>query len=92
MARVAGPDGPGWTCVNCNAAGDPEDDHLEDPADSRPCGCEETEGLRQRIAELESKLDYALKFAGRCETAEARVVELEGQLANQTCCKRCLRD
>lgn len=29
MARVAGPDGHGWTCVNCNAAGDPEGDHPE---------------------------------------------------------------
>jgi hypothetical protein len=47
MARVAGPDKHrGWTCVNCNAAGDPEEDHLEDPADSRPCGCEEAEALK----------------------------------------------
>lgn len=33
MARVAGPDGHGWTCVNCNAAGDPEGDHLDAPPD-----------------------------------------------------------
>lgn len=47
MARVGGPGAHrGWTCVSCNAAGDPEEDHLEDPADSRPCGCEETEALK----------------------------------------------
>lgn len=33
MARVGGPaERRGWTCVNCNSAGDPEEDHLEPAA------------------------------------------------------------
>ncbi len=63
MARVAGPDGAGWTCVNCNAAGDSEEDHLEDPADSRPCGCEEVEGLRSEL--LGARADAAKQFEER---------------------------
>jgi hypothetical protein len=61
MARVGGPGARrGWTCVNCNAAGDPEedraysDDELVDPEAERPCSCEESERLKARVAELQA--------------------------------------
>lgn len=61
MARVAGPH-PGWTCVNCNAAGDPEEDHpLPDP-----CGCEEAEELKEQLEKFRAELDATrIESAGR---------------------------
>lgn len=51
MARVGGPGARrGWTCVHCNAAGDPEEDHPD------ACGCEEAEGLKAQIAALDKQL------------------------------------
>ncbi len=51
MARVGGPGAHrGWTCVNCNAAGDPEEDHPD------ACGCEETEALKAEVAALKEQL------------------------------------
>lgn len=46
MARVGGPGARrGWTCVSCNAAGDPEEDHPDD----RPCGCEDAVSLAAEL-------------------------------------------
>jgi hypothetical protein len=51
MARVGGPGARrGWTCVHCNAAGDPEEDHPD------ACGCEEAESLKAQIAALDKQL------------------------------------
>jgi hypothetical protein len=78
MARVAGPDKHrGWTCVNCNAAGDPEEDHLEDPADSRPCGCEEAEALK---AERDTFRDMARARGDLLVTEVERRLAAERQL------------
>jgi hypothetical protein len=93
MARVAGPgEHRGWTCVNCNAAGDPEEDHLEDPADSRPCGCEETEALkaerdtfremaRERGDLLVSEVERRLAAERRVSDATALLVETRNGIA-----------
>jgi hypothetical protein len=87
MARVAGiaagyplgapAEKQGWTCVNCNAAGDPEEDHLEDPADSRPCGCEEAEALK---AERDTFRDMARARGDLLVTEVERRLAAERQL------------
>lgn len=79
MARVGGPDAHrGWTCVSCNAAGDPEEDHLEDPADSRPCGCEEAEALK---AERDTFRDMARARGDLLVSAVERQLLAERQIA-----------
>lgn len=84
MARVGGPGAHrGWTCVNCNAAGDAELDH-PDPDDDRPCSCEEALALRERVRELEAELDgertSRIEMNNAALQAEARVRELEAEL------------
>lgn len=86
MARVAGPDKHrGWTCVNCNAAGDPEEDHLEDPADSRPCGCEEAEALkteRDTFREMaQHRGDLLVSEVERRLAGERQIAAAEGLIA-----------
>lgn len=67
MARVGGPGARrGWTCVNCNAAGDPVEDH----PDERPCGCEDSDALRESVRGFERQLSLA----------HARNVILQNQL------------
>jgi hypothetical protein len=62
--------------VHCNAAGDPEEDHLEDP---EPCSCDEALGLQARVEELEDKLqrEQCANVAAESALASARtMVEL----------------
>ncbi|HEY6056247.1 MAG TPA: hypothetical protein VIU86_20115 [Gaiellaceae bacterium] len=73
--------------MNCNAAGDPEedraysDDELVDPEAERPCSCEESERLKARVAELDAERGKLAEMCGnamgRLTVAEARVRELE---------------
>lgn len=91
MARVAGiaagyplgapAEKQGWTCVNCNAAGDPEEDHLEGPPDPEPCSCDEAEGLKAKLETAEQgRLSYKEMAQHR---GDLLVTEVERRLAGQ---------
>jgi hypothetical protein len=96
MARVAGPaEHRGWTCVNCNAAGDPEEDHLDGPSDPEPCSCDEALALKterdtfREMAQhrgdlLVSELERRLAETRARDWAAREVVSLEKRLAEAT--------
>lgn len=84
MARVGGPGARrGWTCVNCNAAGDSEDDLLDAPPsfeEPESCSCDEALALRDRL----DRCRAIVRVWGLAEvTPEAARVALERELAQR---------